>query len=99
MNMLTQSDPQLKVYYHAASLGTFAGQEISVNGGIRIHVRHLASVSLRDDGTGFEFTPVIFVKQDMILYATALLGEVEMPENMRGDYLSYIRRRESALPN
>lgn len=99
MNMLPQSEPLLKVYYHAASLGTFAGQEINVNGGIRIRVRHLASVSLRTDGTGFEFTPVIFAPQEMTLYATSLLGDVEMPDNMRNDYLAYIRRRDSALPN
>lgn len=99
MNMLRPIDQSLKVYYHAASLGVFAAQEIAANDGIRIRVRHPATVSMKQDGTGFEFNPVIFIKNEMDFFVTAFMGEAEMPENMRGDYLTYVRHRENNLPN
>jgi hypothetical protein len=99
MNMLPRPDGKLKIFYLASSGSALAAQEIEVNGGIRLRVRHPATFRSKEDETGFEFTPVIFVEDEMILYATSLLGETDMPDNVRPSYLDYIRRRENRLPN
>lgn len=99
MSLLPQSEEKLKIYYLAATGAALAAQEIDVSNGIRLRIRHPATFRPKEDETGFDFSPVIFVEDEMVLFVTALMGETEMPDNVRPSYLEYIQRRESRLPN
>jgi hypothetical protein len=90
---------RLRVYFVASSGSAIAAQEIEPLSGIRIRVSHPATFRPKEDGTGFEFLPVLFVEKDMEIFSTALLGMIDMPDIVRSSYLEYVRRRENNLPN
>jgi len=90
---------RLKVYFIVSTGAAIAAQEIEPLSGIRIRVSHPATFRPKEDGTGFEFVPVLFVEKEMELFSTALLGMIDMPDIVRSSYLEYVRKRENSLPN